>query len=153
MAVGYEILAMSTTRLLRLIYPVLYPVADPSGAWGRPNEDGRRVTYFTCIPFFVEVGPPCHRPIVCLVKCSGLLLCCKRPSLTSPVVSSGSQQCFEASLAAWRKCSAQHSVVSSAPDQHAKRHVMLPPAECICLQASVPVIAHPMSDLACRVLC
>ena len=40
-AVGYEILAMSTTRLLRLIYPVLYPVADPSGPWGRPGEDGR----------------------------------------------------------------------------------------------------------------
>ena len=52
----------------------------------------------------IQADRPCRCSVVCLVKCSGLLLCCTQPSLTYPVVSSGIEQSSEATCAALRRC-------------------------------------------------
>lgn len=42
-AVGMDIMSAHVPALLRLVYPPLYPVADPSGDWGRPDATGKWV--------------------------------------------------------------------------------------------------------------
>ena len=40
-AVGFDVIAASVPGLLRMAYPALMPVHDPSGDWGKRAADGR----------------------------------------------------------------------------------------------------------------
>ena len=41
---SFDINAASVDQLLGWVYPALYPVHDPAGNWGTPDNQGRRVT-------------------------------------------------------------------------------------------------------------
>lgn len=38
---AFEVNAASVDQILTLVYPAMYPVHDPAGDWGRPDEQGR----------------------------------------------------------------------------------------------------------------